>query len=396
MGKYASAAAWPPFPALRPHHPCRGLDRERGGDNLCSMTTTKPSEPVPRWDRTRLIPTRRQLALVVVLAVVAAVALLPVTHNPYIELLGETLFVGMVLLFAFTLAGAWQQTVLPRWVAQVLAITLGAVLSPLIVQLLAAGGDFSAFIGSRPHVRGYVLVTLSGALVGTLFGLGALYRERDAQVRAQALQFALERETLQRQAADARLQLMTAQIEPHFLLNTLANVQQLVESGSPRAAPVFRSLIAYLRAAMPQLHQAAPATLGDEERLVRAYLELMLMRMPDRLSFAVEIEPALRTLAFPQMGLLTLVENAVRHGVDPGCDEARIEVGARLGAAGELRLWVADTGVGLATESAGSGTGLRNLRERLQAFFGPDARVDLSEQSPHGVRAEIRVMPRAT
>ena len=363
------------------------------------MTSATPSEPAARWDRTRLIPTRRQLGLVVVLAVVAAVALLPMTRNPYIELLGETLFVGMVLLFAFTLAGAWQQTLLPRWVAQVLAIALGAVLSPLIVQLLAAGGDFSAFIGSRPHVRGYVLVTLSGALVGTLFGLGALYRERDAQVRsqvrAQALQFALERETLQRQAADARLQLMTAQIEPHFLLNTLANVQQLVESGSPRAAPVFRSLIAYLRAAMPQLHQAAPATLGDEERLVRAYLDLMLMRMPDRLSFTVEIEPALRALVFPQMGLLTLVENAVRHGVDPGCDAARIEVGARRGAAGELQLWVTDTGVGLATESAGAGTGLRNLRERLQAFFGPDARVDLSEQSPHGVRADIRVTPRA-
>ena len=90
---------------------------------------------------------------------------------------------------------------------------------------------------------------------------------------------------------------MTAQIEPHFLLNTLANVQQLVESGSPRAAPVFRSLIAYLRAAMPQLHAQA-ATLGDEEKLVRAYLELMLMRMPDRLAFTVDIEPSLRALPF--------------------------------------------------------------------------------------------------
>ena len=94
---------------------------------------------------------------------------------------------------------------------------------------------------------------------------------------------------------------MTAQIEPHFLLNTLANVQQLVESGSPHAAPVFRSLIDYLRAALPQLHQQA-ATLGDEERLVRAYLELMLMRMPDRLTFTLDIEPALRALPFPQMG----------------------------------------------------------------------------------------------
>jgi hypothetical protein len=363
------------------------------------MTPAAPAPPPtspPRWDRARLIPTRRQLTLVVVLAVVVAVAFLPMTHNTFIELLGETLFVGMALLFAFTLAGAWRQSLLPRWVAQVLAIGLGAALSPLIVQLLAAGGDFSAFIGSRPHVRGYVLVTLSGAVIGTLFGLGALYRERDAQARAQALQFALERETLQRQAADARLQLMTAQIEPHFLLNTLANVQQLVESGSPRAAPVFRSLIAYLRAAMPQLHQATPATLGDEERLVRAYLELMLMRMPDRLTFTVEIDPGLRPLPFPQMGLLTLVENAIRHGIDPSCDEGRIDVGAQRDAGGAgVHLWAADTGVGLSDHSAGTGTGLRNLRERLQAFFGPEARVELSEQSPHGVRADVHVTPAA-
>jgi sensor histidine kinase YesM len=323
------------------------------------------------------------------MAVMAAAALLPVTFNPYLELLGETLFVGMVLLFGFTVAGAWRQTLLPRWVAQVLAIAVGAALSPLIVQLLSFGGDFSAFVGSRHNVRGYVLVTLSAAIIGTLFALGALYRERDAQARAEALRFALERETLQRQAADAQLRLLTAQIEPHFLLNTLANVQQLVESGSPRAAPVFRSLINYLRAAMPRLQQHA-ATLGDEEALVRAYLELMLMRMPDRLTFAMEIDPALRALPFPQMGLLTLVENAIRHGIDPGCDGGRIEVGARRGDGGELRLWVTDTGVGL-SEGMGTGTGLRNLDERLQAFFGPDAGVTLLGQAPHGVRAEIRV-----
>jgi sensor histidine kinase YesM len=333
--------------------------------------------------------------VVVVLAIVLAAAFLPITQNPYIELLGETLFVGMVLLFAFTLAGASRQTLLPRWVAQVLAVTLGAALSPLAVQMFTVGGDFSAFIGSRPLVRGYVLVMLSAAFNGTLLALGSLYRERDAQARAEALRFALERETLQRQAADARLQLMTAQVEPHFLLNTLANVQQLVESGSPRAAPVFRSLIAYLRAAMPRLHAAAPATLGDEEQLVRAYLELMLMRMPDRLTFTLNIEPALRTLAFPQMGLLTLVENAVRHGIDPSCDPGHIEVGARAEAGGAVHLWVADTGVGLSAQSAGTGTGLRNLRERLQAFFGGDARVELSEQSPHGMRADVQVRPRA-
>jgi LytS/YehU family sensor histidine kinase len=238
-------------------------------------------------------------------------------------------------------------------------------------------------------VRGYVLVTLSAGLIGSLFALGALYRERDAQARALALQLALERETLQRQAADARLRLLTAQIEPHFLLNTLANVQQLVDSGSPRAAPVFRSLIDYLRAALPQLHEQG-STLGDEERLVRAYLELMLMRMPDRLAFTIAIEPSLRTLTFPPMALLTLVENAIRHGSDPACDGGRIEVGARSGAGREVHLWVADTGVGL-SEGGAIGTGLRNLQDRLEAFFGPGASVTLSGQAPHGVRAEIRV-----
>jgi sensor histidine kinase YesM len=356
------------------------------------MTPSAPvaSTPAARdhWDRGRLVPTRRELAVTVTLAVLAALALNPITLNPFIEVLAEAFFVSMVLLFGFKVAGAWRQTLLPRWVAQLLAVALGAAVSPLIVQMLSVGGDFSRFLASRPMVHGYVLVTFSAALIGTLFALGALYRERDAQARTQALQFALERETLQRQAADARLRLLTAQIEPHFLLNTLANVQQLVESGSPRAAPVFRSLIDYLRAALPQLHQQT-STLGDEERLVRAYLELMLMRMPDRLAFAIAIEPALRSLPFPPMALLTLVENAIRHGIDPACDGGRIEVGARSGPGREVRLWVVDTGVGL-TEGGTVGTGLRNLQERLEAFFGPGADVTLSGQEPHGVRAEIR------
>lgn len=339
--------------------------------------------------RPGVLPSRRQLVVVVVLAMVAAVALLPLTHNPYIELLGETLFVGVMLLFAFTAAGAWRQSLVPPWLAQVGAMALAAMLSPLIVQLFSFGGDFGAFIGSRPHVRGYVLVTVVAAIVGTLFGLGALYSERRAQARAQALQFALERETLQRQAADAQLHLLTAQIQPHFLLNTLANVQELVESGSPRAVPVFRSLIDYLRAAVPHLQQAG-ATLADEERLVRAYLELMHMRMPDRLSFAVDIEPALRDMRFPPMALLTLVENAIRHGIDPGCDGGRVEVGARRVDDETVAMWVADTGVGL-SEDAGRGTGLANLDARLAAFFGAGARVELSEQVPHGLRADLRL-----
>src|SRR5436190_636757 len=122
------------------------------------------------------------------------------------------------------------------------------------------------------------------------------------------------------------------------------------------------------------------------------------MRMPDRLVFAIDIPDELGALPFPAMALLTLVENAVRHGIDPAEQGGRIEVRAeRSGAAGEVRVSVADTGVGL-LDTAAPGTGLANLRERLQVFYGGDARLELTENVPHGVRAVIALrassMPR--
>lgn len=333
----------------------------------------------------------RHLVVVALGALVAAGAFYPVVRDSFSAILAETSLVAAVLLTAFLLAGAWQQTWVPRWVAQVLAVMAAAPLGPLIVQLVSVQGDLHAFTSSRPRVLGFWWVTVSAAIVGLLVTLAALVREREAQARAQALQFALERETLMRQATDARLNLLQAQIEPHFLLNTLANVQELVESGSPRAAPVFKSLIAYLRATMPRLHQDG-ATLGQEVDLVRSYLELMLMRMPDRLQFTVDVAAPLRDLRFPGMALLTLVENAVRHGIDPSCDGGHITVGAVAtplpDGSQTLRLWVADTGLGL-SETANPGVGLANLRARLQAFYATPTRLELTEQVPHGVRAEI-------
>jgi sensor histidine kinase YesM len=361
------------------------------------MTLAVPSLDAPQAPRKRsllrriMLPRRSQLIIVIVVALIAAGALKPYAHNPYIELAGETLFVGLMLVFAFNLAGAWRQQFAPTWAVQLVAMAGAAMLSPFLVQMLTFGGDIPAFLSSKGHVRGYVLVMVGAVVIGTLFALGALYSERDAQARAQALQFALERETLQRQASDARLHLMTAQIQPHFLFNTLANVQELVESGSPRAAPVFRSLIAYLSAAMPRLSQE-DATLADEERLVRAYLDLMQMRMPDRLTYTVDVEPYARGMRFPPMALLTLVENAIRHGIDPGEAAGHVEVGARHGDGEMVHLWVSDTGVGM-SETAGQGTGLANLNARMAAFFG-GARVELSEQAPHGVRADVYVKPR--
>jgi len=150
---------------------------------------------------------------------------------------------------------------------------------------------------------------------------------------------------------------------------------------------VLRSLIAYLRAAVPRLNEAA-TTLGQELELVRAYLELMHMRMPDRLQFTLHVDEAALTLRCPPMTLLTLVENAVRHGIDPSEDGGRIEIHVQR-RGDRCVILVSDTGAGLRPAGNGLGTGLATLRERLQLTFGGDAHLRVSAQQPRGVRAEL-------
>jgi sensor histidine kinase YesM len=214
-----------------------------------------------------------------------------------------------------------------------------------------------------------------------------MVRQRDAFAQEQALAFQLERSELERRAVDARLRLLQAQVQPHFLFNTLANVRALIRTGSPQAASVLDSLIAYLRASVP--HMDTPTTtFAQELQLVRAYLELMHMRMPDRLQFSLNVEAGVEDVRCPPMTLMTLVENAVRHGVDPSEDGGRIEVGVMV-REGRCIARVTDTGVGMQATTGGLGTGLSTLKERLQLVFGATARLSLSALVPHGVCAEI-------
>jgi Histidine kinase len=357
------------------------------------MSALQPAAATPRSLPRALVSafTLRRVAIALGLAVVVATLLNPVFVTPFAVLLGRMIVIAMLLLLAFTLAGVWKTPGLPRWLAQVLAVVLVAPLATFLVYLPSIG-FMAEPMRHEGFVLGYTFITGSALVIGPLLALGALYREREAQARAQALRFELERSTLEKQALDASLKLLPAQVEPHFLFNTLANVQALVESGSSRAVPVLRNLIAYLRAAMPKL-QAVRPTLGAEAELARAYLELMHMRMPDRLRFEIDMPADLTGLSFPPMALLTLIENAIRHGIDPGEAGGCIGVRAHRDAAGgPVHVVVADSGVGL-SGSAVAGTGLANLRDRLRAFFGPDARLDLHEQAPHGVRAEIVFMP---
>jgi signal transduction histidine kinase len=293
----------------------------------------------------------------------------------------EPVFLGLMAMLLFGLFEQWPKRLpawLARWVLQVMGVALAMPLGTLALIALSNGDE-------GPSLR---QLQEFGLLVAPWVALAVLVRQKEALARYQALAFDLERSELERQALDAHLRLLQAQVAPHFLFNTLANVQALVDSGSPQAPAVLRSMIAYLRAAVPRLREPA-TTLGQELQLVQAYLELMHMRMPDRLQFSLHVDDAASlTLCCPPMTLLTLVENAVRHGIDPSEEGGRIDLHVqRLNNRCVVR--VSDTGVGLRQSGNGLGTGLSTLRERLHLAFGGDAQLRVTGLRPRGVCAEL-------
>jgi two-component sensor histidine kinase len=302
----------------------------------------------------------------------------------------RTVAVALVATLVFSLLERWPLALpawLARWALQIVAVAAVVPRTTYVIWTASTASGAPPFWQDSERREGFLLVTVLGVLVSPWIALAALVRQKDALARHQALSFALERSELERQALDARMRLLRAQVAPHFLFNTLANVQALVDARSPRAADVLRALVAYLRAAVPRLHDSA-TTLGEELRLTRAYLELMQMRMPDRLRFDLRVDDEALPLRCPPTTLLTLIENAVRHGIDP-CEEGgtiQLCVG-RSDDRCTIRVW--NTGAGLRESNDGLGTGLSTLRERLQLMFGGTAELQVQAEPDGSVRAEI-------
>ncbi len=302
----------------------------------------------------------------------------------------RTIILGLSATTAFALFEVWPRILprwLQRWVLQVVAVGVFMPVTTLLIYVLSTPQGAPPFWEVPSRMDGWTHLTFAGLLLAPWTALAAIVRQKEAFAREQTLAFALERSELERQALDARLHLLQAQVAPHFLFNTLANVQALVDAGSPHASPVLRSLIQYLRAAVPLLHESA-ATIERELQLVRPYLELMQMRMPDRLQYAMNVDPLALTVRCPPTTLLTLVENAVQHGIDPSEEGGRIDVDIeRHGERCVVR--VTDTGAGLHQSASGLGTGLTTLRERLQLIFGDAAQLRLIAGAPRGVVVEV-------
>jgi signal transduction histidine kinase len=219
-------------------------------------------------------------------------------------------------------------------------------------------------------------------------------RQLSAQAKAAVATEVAESEQLKRQVVEARMAAMQAQVEPHFLFNTLASIDHLIETDPPRASQMQKNLIALLRASMPTMREAnhgAPRDLAREMAVIRPYLEILKVRMEERLAARIEVPDGLLSAEFPPMMIQSLVENAIKHGLEPKAEGGEILIKAEI-VHGKLNIVVADTGLGFGrAATAGTGVGLANIRERLQLLYGTAASVTVTENQPSGTIVTIAV-----
>ena len=233
----------------------------------------------------------------------------------------------------------------------------------------------------------YMLLTLMMTSGATIF---FAIRDRLNRAETEAALDKARAEATRRQTMQAQLQLLQAQIEPHMLFNTLANLQGMIALDPERAQAMLDQLIQYLRATLSS-SRAHSTTLAQEFALIDAYLGLMSVRMGARLAYTLELPAALRAQSIAPMLLQPLVENAIIHGLEPHIDGGQVHVSARVDA-GLLDIRVSDTGLGLDAARAGSsgtGLGVANTRERLLALYGAQAGLTLAPNPPGGAVARL-------
>ncbi len=266
----------------------------------------------------------------------------------------------------------------------------------IVSVICVFAGQWIAFTLLEWHDAKRYMLSTQGAMGLLLLSvfisavLASIFHMRERRARAEAA-FQAERarvESAERQFHIARFKLLEAQVEPHFLYNTLANVISLIDSDPTVAKHMVERLIAYLRGAASTAGKA-DATLGTQLELLRAYLDLIELRMGSRLRYRVEIPPELEGLPLPPMLIQPLVENAIKHGLEPKVGGGEVVVRAsRRG--DDISLVVADDGVGVgaASQGASTGIGLANLRERLATLYGARAHLIMEDAQP-GTRVTL-------
>jgi signal transduction histidine kinase len=273
-----------------------------------------------------------------------------------------------------------------RIVAMLGAVTAGAAIGVTLAPILT-GSAAVPELATAPW-QAMVIGVFFGGIASAFFWL----RERNANLSKELETRELARLEAEKRSIEAQLKMLQAQIEPHFLFNTLANVASLIRREPPLAGSLLDALIRYLRASLMRT-RAEGGTLGDEMALLRAYLEVLSIRMGERLRYEFDVAPELLSTPFPPMLLQPLVENAIHHGLECKVEGGMVRVVAQR-IDGMLNVTVSDDGLGIsetapASVRPGSGLGLANIRARLAALYGSRGRLTLTTKVGAGVTAVV-------
>ena len=267
----------------------------------------------------------------------------------------------------------------------------------LVAAALIAGTTLGSYLGSfvsglNPsdlfEKHSFLQLLFLGVMFGSIITYFFSSREQIAESQAMIQEEKIKRLTSEKKAAEAHLKLLQAQIEPHFLFNTLSNVLSLLDTNPSRGKSMLVDFIQYLRASLSKIRQEK-ATLGQEMEVILAYLSIFKVRMGDRLQYDIDLPTHMEAIPFPSMLIQPLVENAIKHGLEPKVEGGEIRI-AGIEKDGFLHLEVVDTGLGFRGERE-TGMGLSNIRERLISLYGNHARLILQENQPQGLKATIEV-----
>lgn len=338
----------------------------------------------------------RDLRLAALASVLAAVTIVLTIARPetLLEQLVYSLCIGVP---GFAVVDAARLRLCPvldghprHWLALVALMLLVAGPAHFIGIHIGAAvlGQTAPSLAAYPTVGrvSYILFTFLGMVAMTLM---VLQRERVQRMEQVHNEARLRAETVERQAVQAQLRLLQAQIEPHMLFNTLANLQGLIAIDPERANAMLDQLIQYLRATLGA-SRSESTTLAEEFAAMEAYLGLMGVRMGERLAYRLELPAALRQVKLPPMLLQPLVENAIVHGLEPKIEGGEVHIAAEA-RDGLLDIRICDTGLGLgqASRSTGGGVGVATTRERLRVLYGERASVLLAPAQPQGTLVRL-------
>ena len=266
----------------------------------------------------------------------------------------------------------------------VAALTIGTTAGSILGSVVSGLNPLFFFENYRMFIQILFLGLMFGAIITYFFSSWHWIVTSEARIQEEKI----KRLTSEKRVAEANLKLLQAQIEPHFLFNALSNVLSLLDSDPPRGKSMLVDFIQYLRSSLSNIREEKN-TLGQEIEMIRAYLNIFKVRMGDRLHFQIDLSADIQSCPFPPMLIQPLVENAIKHGLEPKVEGGEIRIRGTDND-GLIRLEVADTGLGF-NETSDSGMGLSNIRERLSSLYGKRGRLILEENSPQGLKATIEV-----